>query len=180
MQQTVESKTKQNDQQKSDIVDLILNDHKSLKGLIEVMKNPEKSQEERYAAFEEFAELLLIHARTEEEVLYSRMKEDEELIEYAFEGDVEHNLADILVEEINVTSDEDMRAAQIKVLAELVEHHIEEEENEILPEFKKLCKFSERKELGDQFVKFQQECIAACNEEINLDPKVERLEQPVH
>ena len=44
-----------------------------------------------------------------------------------------------------------MRDARIKVLAELVEHHIKEEEEDILPDFKKNSEKAERLELGSLF-----------------------------
>lgn len=46
------------------------------------------------------------------------------------EGDTEHHLADMLVEQLKTETDEDTFVAKVKVLAEMVEHHIEEEEEE--------------------------------------------------
>ncbi len=140
---------------KHDIVQLILKDHKPLKQLIKVMKDSEGDEQKE--AFEEFAPLLTAHAKPEEQVLYEFMKEEEELRMEGFEGDVEHGLADQLVEEIKRTDDDDHCAARIKVLAELVEHHIEEEESELLPDFQKFCKSKEeRAEMGELFLFLKQ------------------------
>ena len=121
----------------TDIVNLILEDHKPLKELIKVMKDSETTPEERFATFKEFAPTLVAHAKPEEEVLYKQMKKNPELLEETYEGEVEHQIADQLVEEIKRTEDVELRSARIKVLAELVEHHIEEEEEELLPDYKK-------------------------------------------
>ncbi|WP_291516538.1 hemerythrin domain-containing protein [Bdellovibrio sp. ArHS] len=135
-----------------DIINMILEDHKPLKELIEVMKDSEKGLEERQEAFAQFAPLLISHAKPEEQSLYRYMKSDEELREGGFEGDVEHQLADQMVEEILRTEDEDVWSARVKVLAELVEHHIEEEEDELLPDFKKHSETSDREKLGQLFL----------------------------
>ncbi|MBX2989377.1 MAG: hemerythrin domain-containing protein [Bdellovibrionaceae bacterium] len=138
-----------------DIVQLILEDHKPLKKLIKIMKDTDKDLEERKAAFEQFAPLLVTHAKPEEQSLYVYMKKDEDTREEALEGDVEHGLADQMLEEAKRTDDEDLWTARVKVLAELVEHHIEEEEEELLPEFKKNSEPEERRKLGHIFLRLK-------------------------
>ena len=179
MQQNT-SKEKSGATQNNDIINLILEDHKPLKELIKVMKDSDKSTEERFAAFEEFAPTLIAHAKPEEEVLYVFMKKNEELREEGFEGDVEHQLADQLVEEIKRTQDEDLKGARIKVLAELVEHHIEEEEEELLPDFKENSESAERAQLGNRFLELKLQYLAAGDENIIPDPKSEKMNNVKH
>lgn len=139
-----------------DIIQLILADHKPLKKLITILKDSEKSFLQRLEAFEEFAPLLLTHAKPEEETLYIYMKDVDDLREDGFEGDVEHMLADQMVEEIKRTDeDEDLWSARVKVLAELVEHHIEEEEDQLLPDFKKQSEAEDRLQLGRDFLQMK-------------------------
>ncbi len=156
----------------TDIVNVILEDHKPLKELIKVMKDSEKSHEIRIAAFEEFAPTLIAHAKPEEEILYTYMKKDEDLKEEACEGDVEHTLADQLVEEIKRATDKDMKGAQIKVLAELVEHHIEEEEEELLPDFKEETETQIRAQLGSRFLELKLKYLEAGSDNIIPDPRL--------
>lgn len=175
MQQSTESRTSaKRELKEADIVNLILEDHKPLKELIKVMKDSDKSHEERFGAFEEFAPTLIAHAKPEEETLYVYMKGDEELKEEGCEGDVEHMIADQLVEEIKRATDKDMKAAQIKVLAELVEHHIEEEEEELLPDFKKESEADVRAQLGNKFLELKLKYLAAGDDNIIPDPKLEK------
>lgn len=138
-----------------DIVKLILDDHKPLKQLIKVMKNTDKGAAERKRAFETFAPLLLAHAKPEEQALYEHMKGGPDMRTEAFEGDVEHTLADQLVEQVKLTDDEDLWSARVKVLAELVEHHIEEEEEEMLPDFRKETDSEERVVLGQKYLHYR-------------------------
>lgn len=139
----------------SDIVELILQDHRPLKELIKILKHPKGDASERFAAFAKFAPLLLSHAKPEEESLYVFLKADDELIIKGMEGDTEHALASQLVEEIYDTSDENLWSAKVKVLAELVEHHIKEEEGSMLPDFKKNSTQEERASLGEEYLKLK-------------------------
>jgi hemerythrin-like domain-containing protein len=164
----------------NDIISIILEDHKPLKQLIKVMKDTERSTEERFAAFEKFAPTLIAHAKPEEETLYVFMKKNEELKEDGYEGGVEHTIADQLVEEIKRTSDEDMKDARIKVLAELVEHHIEEEEEELLPDLKKETEKDIRARIGNQFLELKIKYLAAGDENIIPDPKLGQEQQQSH
>jgi hemerythrin-like domain-containing protein len=135
-----------------DIVDLILEDHKPLKRLLKVMKDLKKSLEERQFAFEEFAPLLVKHAKPEEQVLYVFMKRDSKLRTEGFEGDVEHVLAEQMLDEAKNTSDDELWSARVKVLAELVEHHIKEEESELLPKFQKYTTKDDRSSMGIEYL----------------------------
>ena len=160
--QTVESSTSEsrNLSHQNDIVGLILEDHKRLKELIKIMKDTDKEETARQDAFAEFAPALICHAKPEEQTLYVYMKSKEDLRAEGFEGDVEHQLADQLVEEIMRTDDNDLWSARVKVLAELVEHHIEEEESELLPDFKKNSQSNERDVLGAKFIDLKTDLLA--------------------
>ena len=159
------SKSNKAEEMSTDIIELILHDHKPLKELIETLKDDEVEFDEKKSAFEEFAPLLKAHADPEEKTWYVSMKEDDEMIVEGLEGDVEHGLADQLCEELKREEDEDMFMAKVKVLAELVEHHIEEEEDEMLPDYKKNSTKEERMELGARYLEFQEEMEAQGGED---------------
>jgi len=137
---------------KEDIIDLILDDHQTLKALINILKDVNADAGKRFVAFEEFAPLLHVHAKPEEQSLYAYMKEEDSLRTMALEGDAEHAIAELLVHEIFETEDKDVWSAKVKVLAELVDHHIKEEEEEFIPEFEKNSDEGLRRQLGKQFL----------------------------
>ena len=148
-------------EQNTDIVELILADHGPLKALIETLKSEDASLDEKKEAFESFAPLLVAHAKPEEQSLYVSMKENEETKTEGIEGDIEHELADRLCEELKTETDDDVFEAKVKVLAELVEHHIEEEEEEMLPTFREESETSEREEIGRRYLELRAEFIPA-------------------
>ncbi len=156
----------------TDIVQLIKEDHKSLKELLETLKDTDADLDERQNAFDEFAFLLVTHAKPEEESLYVFMKDNKELREEGFEGEVEHILADQLLEEIKRTTDEDLWSARVKVLAELVEHHIEEEESELLPSVEEEVDIADRLEIGANFIDRKVEYLARGGEDTVSEEKM--------
>lgn len=156
---------RQGSEQELDLIELILADHKPLKELIETLKDDEAEYAEKKEAFEVFARLLKAHAYPEEQTWYLAMKEDDEMVVDGLEGDVEHGLADQLCEELKREEDENMFMAKVKVLAELVEHHIEEEEEDMLPEYRENSEMSVRVELGAKYLEFQEEIEARGSED---------------
>jgi hemerythrin-like domain-containing protein len=148
----VSTKTVRQSSENLDIVELIIDDHKPLKDLIEVMKDDDEALDERRRAAEEFAIYLVAHAKPEESVLYEQMKSKPDLRAEAFEALTEHELADLVLEEMKRAPNDDVLSAKIKVVAELVEHHIEEEEDEILPEVKKTFDRRALEKMGARFL----------------------------
>lgn len=144
----------------SDIVSVIEEDHKPLKELIKIMQDSDAAFAERKQAFLEFAPLLLTHAKAEEKALYDYMKTKKSLREDAFEGEAEHAVADQLIEEIKRTTDVDQLSAKIKVLAESVDHHIQEEEREFLPEVRKEIGKEILQQLTATYIQVQDKVIA--------------------
>lgn len=143
-----------------DLLTLILDDHRPLKEMLAVLKDVGRSLGERRATFEEFARHFIVHARPEEEVLYERMKEDPVLRTEAYEAEVEHGLADQILEEAKRTDDDNIWSARVKVLAELVEAHIREEESEWLPDFRMRSTLEERAAMGREFLRLKTELVA--------------------
>jgi len=161
-----------------DIVALILADHKPLKQLIKTMKSEKATDSEKIQAFKEFAKLLTVHAKSEEESLYVYMKKVKDLREDGYEGQVEHNLADQVVEEAKRATEKELKLAQIKVLAELVEHHIEEEEEDMLPEIKKETNLEDREDIGRHYLALKEEIISEGADDAPREKDIPR--QPHH
>lgn len=138
---------------KDDIVKLILLDHMPLKRLISILKDSTLTIRTRRRAFDQFAPLFLVHAHAEQESLYTFLKdENRSLRVHGLEGEVEHALAEYMLEEVRMAEDAGIWSARAKVLAELVEHHLEEEEHEIIPEFKKEVDIEDRVMIGKQYL----------------------------
>ncbi|MBC7458571.1 MAG: hemerythrin domain-containing protein [Bdellovibrionaceae bacterium] len=136
-----------------DITEVILQDHRPLKALIKILKDNKTLRSEKEENLEEFAVLLLAHSKAEEQTLYVAMKDYENLKVGSFEGETEHAMAEQLVQEINASPNDYEWLAKVKVLAEIVEHHIAEEENDVLKDVQKNIPESERFLIGAEYQK---------------------------
>lgn len=134
------------------IIDAIEADHEDIKKCLGVMKSEDASLAQKKKAYKTFAPLLKSHSSAEEKVVYAFCLGIEELKEDSYEGYVEHGIAGNLIRKINGLRDAKQWAAHVKVLAELVEHHIQEEEKEFLPSLRNYVKTEEQRRMREEFV----------------------------
>lgn len=112
------------------VLDLLAQDHRALEQqLKELALTPSTEAAERSERFARLQALLQAHARAEEEVLYrplQRAAPEDILTLEAFE---EHHVADVLLQELASSGPAGPGwTAKLRVLEELVQHHIKEEE----------------------------------------------------
>ncbi len=97
------------------------------------------------AELKQVADELVAHMVIEEHIFYPRVKElMKDMIDESFE---EHAVARFELARLLTSSDTD-RKTRALVLKELLEHHIEEEEEEMFPKVKKNIEASELDTLG--------------------------------
>jgi iron-sulfur cluster repair protein YtfE (RIC family) len=108
---------------------------------------------QRRQLMDQIANELKIHTKIEEEIFYPAVREigtskAEEMIDEAFE---EHHVVDLVLAELPKVDPEDERFhAKMTVLSELVEHHAEEEEDELFPMAEKKLGKDRLQMLGEQ------------------------------
>lgn len=116
----------------SSVVDMLKEDHKKVKKLFEQFEEAEGRERTEIAktAIHE----LEIHAELEEKLIYPAIRaavDENDLMNEAVE---EHHLVHVLIKELKKLAPRDEKfQAKFCVLGELVKHHIEEEEGEMLP-----------------------------------------------
>jgi hemerythrin superfamily protein len=107
------------------------NDHVEIASLISRIEKSD-DRAEREALFEEMKTKLLGHAHAEQEVLYRRLEgsQSEASRSFALEGSNEHQIVENQLEEMSADRDRTSESwmAELKVLRELIEHHVREEE----------------------------------------------------
>ena len=135
-----------------DAIELLTKDHNEVRGLFEQFKQAKEAEETdrmRQIQKEIFSELE-DHTRIEEDIFYPAVRdlEDEDLTETVAEGIQEHHVVKVLMREIEDVSGDETFESKMAVLIENVEHHAEEEEQELFPELR--TKFGETRlqELG--------------------------------
>ncbi|HMU30231.1 MAG TPA: hemerythrin domain-containing protein [Nitrospira sp.] len=117
----------------SGVVEMLKEDHAKVKGLFEEFESADGQEQAEIAATAIFE--LEIHAELEEKLIYPAIREaidDSDMMNEAVE---EHHLVHVLIKELKKLKPKDEKFhAKFSVLSELVKHHIEEEEGEMLPE----------------------------------------------
>lgn len=125
---------------KTDAIAILTDDHKKVKKLF---KDFEKMKEkidaaDKEAMVEEICDELTLHAEVEEEVFYPAAREAIDEEDLLNEAEVEHASAKDLIAQLeSMDSSDPMYDAKVKVLGEYVDHHVEEEEQEMFPKVRK-------------------------------------------
>ena len=122
-----------------DAVKMLKDDHKKVKDLFRQFEKARSDDRKKSIAEEVFHELE-VHAAIEEEIFYpaAKAKADKEGKELVAEAVEEHHVVKVLVSELKSMREvNEQFEAKFTVLIENVEHHIEEEEKEMLPDAKK-------------------------------------------
>ena len=136
----------------TDPVDLILSDHEKMRGLFDEFEGAENKRTKARIAKEILLELD-VHAGIEEEIYYPAVEAalDEAEKETIAEAEEEHHVVHLLIGELREMSlDDEHFEAKLTVLMENVRHHMEEEEQEMLPKSREVIDDAERESLGEQ------------------------------
>ncbi|WP_408598499.1 hemerythrin domain-containing protein [Pseudomonas sp. PLMAX] len=136
-------------------IDLLKADHEKVKSILaQLSESTDRATKKRTDLLGKLEMEIAIHTKLEEEILYPAFKAagtKEQDIMY-FEAKEEHRTVDSLVlPDLKLTDPGSTEfAGRVKVVKELLEHHIEEEETEMFPQAKKLLGKAQLDELGQQ------------------------------
>lgn len=144
-------------------IDLLKADHAKVKDILsQLSASTERALKKRVELLGKLEMEISIHTRLEEEILYPAFKaagSKEQDVMY-FEAKEEHRTVDSLVlPDLKLTDPGTPEfSGRVKVVKELLEHHIEEEETEMFPQAKKLLGKEKLEELGAQMEAMKASC----------------------
>ena len=93
---------------------------------------------DRQALAEQICMLVTVHATIEEEIFYPASRQAGVESDLLDEAEVEHPSAKDLIAQIRAMGpDDDLYDAKVKVLGEYIDHHVEEEQEEMFPKCRK-------------------------------------------
>ncbi|MEO8346379.1 MAG: hemerythrin domain-containing protein [Betaproteobacteria bacterium] len=122
---------------KHDAIALLIADHKSVKALFEQYKKldgDDGADEKKSTIAESICDQLTVHAQIEEDLFYPAARaaiDDNSLLD---EAEVEHATAKDLIEQLRgMTPSDPLFDAKVKVLGEYIDHHVNEEQDELFP-----------------------------------------------
>ncbi len=134
-------------------IELLKNDHELVKKLLgELSETTERAVKKRTELLRRIELELTQHTSIEEEIFYPALKQvgEKDDAQMYYEAKEEHRTVDALVlPDLKKTKPDSVEfAGRVKVLKELLEHHIEEEEQEMFPRAEELLDHPTLEPLG--------------------------------
>lgn len=107
--------------------------------------------------FAQLKQALTLHTQLEEAIFYPAMKQFDETRDMIGEAIEEHQEVDQILNDMATLSpgDEEFQD-KLEELRDSVEHHIDEEENELFPRAEELCGDERLNEMGNQMLQMKQ------------------------
>jgi hemerythrin superfamily protein len=114
--------------QTKDAIALLKADHRQVEEWFEQFEKA-RDQERQKELVTKICNALKIHTTIEEEIFYPAFLEASDDVDIHHEAEIEHRGAKNLIAEIEACSpDDDYFAPTVKVLSEMIKHHVKEEE----------------------------------------------------
>jgi hemerythrin-like domain-containing protein len=132
-----------------DPFELLKADHRKVEQLFTQLESA--TGKRKLEVFKQIKTELELHTQIEEKVFYPALEEPEETHDLALEAYEEHAVVKDLLKQLGrARTANDEWEAQAKVLQENVEHHVEEEENELFVKAESALGEEELEELGER------------------------------
>lgn len=118
------------------VIEMLKEDHDKVKALFEEFEAADDREKGEIA--KTALQDLEVHAELEEKLIYPAIRAEIDEDDMMNEAVEEHHLVHVLIAELKkLKASDDKFKAKFTVLGELVKHHIEEEEGEMLPQAEK-------------------------------------------
>lgn len=125
---------------RTDAIALLTADHKRVKKMFKTFDKMKEdgAAADKQALAQQICEELTLHTELEEQIFYPATRATLDADDMLDEAEVEHASAKDLIAQIKAGDPSDPKwAAKVTVLGEYVDHHVEEEENEMFPKCRK-------------------------------------------
>lgn len=143
----------------ADILDTLKKEHEEVAEMLSQLVKSDRGAE-RKAILKQIKSALVPHLRAEEKVVYNAIYglKDKDAKQDSSEGYMEHQLGDTMLATLEKIDDamSPEFSAGAKVLKELVEHHVEEEETNVWSDTKKNFSAEVRIEMNRKFLAAKQ------------------------
>ena len=145
------------------IFDRIKQDHDHARELMEKLKETTpRAEKTRRKLFDEFKLEMWVHHKVEEAVFYDFLRDDTKMSKDSYEALNEHHVGNGLLEELDtfpVNSEE--WGVKFGAMSEMIEHHMEEEEEDFFPKAKKMLSKDQVELMGERFDSRKKVVLAA-------------------
>jgi hemerythrin superfamily protein len=137
------------------VYEVLKQDHQEARNLFQEIEGLGPSNT-RQQLFLKLKDLLTRHQKAEEKVFYPKLQDRKQTHDLIEEAVHEHHEAEHLIEEIEaLPPDSDQWLQAVQRLRQAVEHHVQEEENEVFPKAQPLLA-GQDDSLGDEIKRAEQ------------------------
>ncbi len=137
----------------ANVITLLLRDHRALRALMKEVRSKRATHAQTVSSFRKLEKLVSSHVAAEEKALLTRIKDHPKFEHESMEGIEEHEIHRVVVAGIHQVSDPQRKLIRMKIFCEILEQHLDEEQEELFPKFKKYAALSTRKKIGQDFLK---------------------------
>jgi hemerythrin superfamily protein len=153
-------------------IELLTQQHREVEDIFEAIEKA-KDTSKKAALFRELAAKLVGHDGIEREIFYPACEDALGMSDLLGESLVEHGVVEFCLYEADQAVGEPEFDFKVKVLKEMIEHHVEEEEGELFPKVKKVMNAEALESLGEDM----QEAFDESQEEDFHEPLFTNLRQ---
>ena len=146
-----------------DPIKMLKDDHDEVKSLLNKLdRTTERAEVTRTDGLEQLRQKLDVHETIEEEILYPALKEFAKTKEITLEAYEEHHVVDLVMAELEATPvGDETWAAKLTVAKENIEHHIQEEEDQMFKQARQVMDETELEALGNRMAARKGELTSA-------------------
>jgi len=144
-----------------DVFQLLIKDHEEVKKIFgRLSRLKEDDADQRLELFETLNRELTLHARAEEKFFYPILKDVKATQDVALEAVEEHRVVKNLLHALE-RNDKNTKEweAKLKVLEEIVEHHVKEEQDEMFVKARQIIDPDQAKKIAERIKNFKEETV---------------------
>lgn len=136
-----------------DIFDTLIKEHREAADLLEKLEQTDSEDHEaRQILLVELTTALVSHNEAESRTLYESLARFNEMTDSVREHQQEHDeVNSMLATLVQMDTDDEQWPSKLKTIHENVERHVDDEENELFPQARKLLDEEEVNDLQDRF-----------------------------
>lgn len=145
------------------VVALLVSDHDLMRTLMDQVRSQKATPSQQKRSFKELTRTVQSHVKAEETTFLSLIEDHPKFEDRALEGYEEHRVHETILSGIAKVRDEVRQLEQMKIFCEILDHHLEEEEEYLFPRFRKYAAPSTRRKIGKSFLRVRKRTSASSN-----------------
>jgi hemerythrin-like domain-containing protein len=146
---------------KSDILTLLEKDHREVKTLLEtIISSCEEKGKIDFAKVRKVRDALELHTKIEEKHLYPKAEKERDASQLIADAYKEHDEVKELLKELKDDVEPDEIGKYCKLILVSVEHHVQEEEEELFPLLREVWDKDTLTELGEKAAQMKDQAVA--------------------